>query len=513
MIVVLIKAFAYVTVLLLCGYAAFFLALTNKARQELGSTLLPAFLTLTLFSFFSPSLWFLHLVALGLIPLLARTRRDVALLLIVTSLATPTFYTVIVVDGLKLVRWSVQNSLALGAILAFAIARGPIFRRKASADIPLFLLMALMVIVSARESSVTNFARAACSTLLSLGMPYWVVTRGIDPATDSRRLLLWLSAAATMIGVVVFYEAMTAWPLYQSAGSLFDQRGSGMFVLRMGFMRAAGPLSNSTVLGYVMACAFIAAILSRRCFRSALHHGAVVAIIGVGIVASQSRGAMLGAAVAVVLLVLFNPRGRTGAMATFAVAVAGLFALLMVGLTYYEGTAAETLSYRRQLVARGLEEFWKHPLAGDTIAAVSKRMSDLTTGEQIVDFVNTYLYFALFTGIFGAIAFLAVLLIPSVGLWRRRRRMPKDRDHLGLARFCFAVLLSSALMLGFTSLSERMTALLMAAAGLAGSIVAPRRQPGLATGTAGPRALPGIGPDGAGDLLLPQLRERDLPGI
>lgn len=515
MIVLLIKSFGYTEALLAFAYGLFFLTLTADARRELGLRVWLVFAILTIFCFFAPALLVIHLIAFAIIPMMGRTRRDVALLLIVAMLATPAFNSVITFEGLKLVRWSVQNSLGLGALFAFAIARGPIMRRQPRADTPFYLLMLLLVVVAARESSVTNFLRELSTALVSFAVPYWVITRGINPSTDTRRLLLWISAAAAMIGVVAIYEAMTAWPLYRTAGSLFDQRGSGMFVMRMGFMRAAGPLSNSTVLGFVLAFAFVAAILARPAFRTAGHQSWVVAAIAGGIIASQSRGAMLGAAIAAMLLAIYNPRNRNGTLAFVAIGMAGIFSLLMIGLTYYEATAAETLSYRRQLVQRGVEEFWKHPFAGDTIAAVTQRMSDLTTGEHIVDFVNTYLYFALFTGIFGVLTFLYLILRQPVSLWRMQRRLPANRDHMMMARFCFAILLSSALMLGFTSLSDRMATILIAVAGLAGSITAPRRQAKQEAAVAPPLdGMPIVGlPTGTDEIRLPQIREGRLPGI
>ena len=510
MIGILLKSIVYVVALAMVGYTIFFLSLNARARRELGFLVPAIFVVLTIVAFLSPSQWVLHAAALTIIPAFARTRRDAAMLLIIASMATPPFYTVLVFEGLKLVRWSVQNSLALGALFAFAIARGPIIARKPRADVPMLLLLALFVVVAARESSFTNFLREICTALFTFGVPYWVVTRSIDPMTDSRRLLLWISAAATMIGVISIYESMTAWPLYRAAGSLFDLHGAGMFVTRMGFMRAAGPLTNSTVLGYVLAFAFIAAILSRRCFRSGGAQARVVTIISAGLLASQSRGAMLGAAVAVLMLLLFNPRGRTGAIAVLGVVVASLFSLIMLGMTYFEASAADTLDYRKQLMARGIEEFREHPLLGDTLDAVSARLSDLTTGEHIVDFVNTYLYFALLAGVFGALLFLAVILIPPITLWRARRRLPAEPEYLALARFCFAFLIASAMMLGFTSLSDRMTVLLMSAVGLAGTITAPRRRPAAPALT----SLPASGRIGAledDEIVLPAIREERLP--
>lgn len=516
MLVLLLKAFVYVTVLLLAGYAAFYLALGKRGRKETGAVLPAIFVGLAFLCFFSPSPWLLYLAAFALIPVLARTRRDVAIMLTIVLIATPPFQTIWVFEGLKLVRWNVQNALTLGGLFAFAIARGPIIRRKPRADLPLLLLVALLVIVAARESSFTNFLRETVTVLLNVALPYWVITRGIDPLADSRKLMLWITGAATMIATVATYEAVTRWPLYRVAGALFDQHGSGMFVMRMGLMRATSTLANSTVLGYVLSFAFIAALLARRSFRSPLHHGGVVIIIAAGIVASQSRGAMLGAGAGLVLLTLFNPRSRTILPAVLSVGCAAIFALLIVVLTRFETTAADTIDYRRQLMARGLQEFRRHPLSGDTIVAVTDRMRDLTTGEQIVDFVNTYLYFALFSGAFGALIFLLVLLIPPIGLWRRRRRLPADPDCLALARLCFAFLLATALMLAFTSLSDRMTALLISVAGLAGTILAPaRKTERIGQTLAAEPDLPGLPRlETAGrDTRLPALREQELPGL
>jgi O-antigen ligase len=122
-----------------------------------------------------------------------------------------------------------------------------------------------------------------------------------------------------------------------------------------------------------------------------------------------------------------------------------------------------------------MQEFWKNPIIGDNYANVVARMQDMVQGEGMVDFVNTYLYFALFAGAVGLVIFCVSFLVPMARLVTIRRALPPGSAEREVAGFCLAVLMSAAVMIVFTSYLKRPSIFWLASASLAMMIVVPRR--------------------------------------
>ena len=127
------------------------------------------------------------------------------------------------------------------------------------------------------------------------------------------------------------------------------------------------------------------------------------------------------------------------------------------GEDYSQGS----VGYRARLLKRGVEEFWKSPIVGDNPQSVVARMQDLQQGEHIVDFVNSYLYFALTLGAVGLIAILVAFVIPIVRSWRARRLAGGEPLTGEFSAFCFACFISSMAMFALTSFIHRAVILLM----------------------------------------------------
>jgi O-antigen ligase len=109
--------------------------------------------------------------------------------------------------------------------------------------------------------------------------------------------------------------------------------------------------------------------------------------------------------------------------------------------------------YRETLLERGLEEAHKSPLVGVDLETLTYRLRDMRQGEGIIDFVNSYLYILLVTGLVGLAAFVTALTWPIYDIWSARRRVPSaslmDNSYLGGA------LAAIAMMLVTTSLGAR----------------------------------------------------------
>ena len=164
--------------------------------------------------------------------------------------------------------------------------------------------------------------------------------------------------------------------------------------------------------------------------------------------------------------------GFTAAL-TVPALVAG--ALTYGALTFGKGGSSVdgSVDYRAQLWQRGLEEFRERPLLGDSYRDVVARMPDLIQGEGMVDFVNSYLYFALLVGLLGLVMFILFLGVPSVRIWLARRKLAQGRLELDVAAFCFGALVSAAVMFALTSFIPRAALLVMIVTGFAGALIKP----------------------------------------
>jgi hypothetical protein len=464
----LLKNVAYVEMLVVIGYAIFYSCLRKQAKREVGFGPAIVFLVLTAAIFLTPNLWALQAIFFLTVPLLARNREQVGLFYLAGLLATPPFETPLSAGGVELVPHTTHSSLALGALLALALKGGRKVHRRLSSDAPAAAILLLILIATARETAATNWLRQAVYVSVALAAPYFVVTRSITSAESLRKLLLWLVAACSMLSVIALYESITYWPLYREAGDLLGLKGSGLFLLRSGFMRASGPLNNSITLGFALVLGFAAALVSARSFPNRAKHLGVVALICVGLLAPQSRSAWLGAAIVLVLIHLYRFGGRRSGALAIAGGLAASAAYLATGSSG-DDDAAVTVEYRNRLFARGMEEFWKNPLLGDGTNDVMGRLGDLVQGQGIVDFVNTYLYFGLFTGAIGTAVFILALGIPAALLWLARSRVAAGSEERDVAAFCFAVLLSSMAMLMVISLWGRIELLTIILLGLAGT--------------------------------------------
>ena len=198
--------------------------------------------------------------------------------------------------------------------------------------------------------------------------------------------------------------------------------------------------------------------------------------------APQSRGGMIGLAVAFVVSSFY----RRGIAGIGQLGLAGLFlsgayaTAMMIGsigdqISTSLNEATGSSDYRTELLRRGMQEFWKSPLFGDDFVVVIGRMQDMIQGEGIVDIVNTYLYFALFSGAIGLAIFCLAFLFPIGRLFQIRRLLRPASAERELAGFCLSLLVSAVVMLTFTSFLPRPTIFLLIACSAAMMLRAPAR--------------------------------------
>ncbi|WP_118857255.1 O-antigen ligase family protein [Sphingomonas mesophila] len=473
----LLKNLAFLEAMIAIGYAIFYALIARPLKREIGFKPFILFSGLAAACFLAPNLWILHLVLIGTVPLLARTREQIGLVLLVALLATPGLTLDLRAGTVPIFGLGAQGSLALGALVAMLLRPGKSPKLPFIVDLPAILVLILLVVVGASDTSFTHWLRQTAYIGVSWGLSYYVVTRTLVTPERIHRACIWLTAAASMLSVVVLYERASFWPLYAALNDKYGiVRGPLELIVKMreGLLRAEGPMGEATAMGFVLVIGLAAAFVSHRAFRSRMAYWAIIGLIGFGLQAPQSRGGWLGAAVAIVAMMVFRLR-RAGAI-SLSLAVLGVgalvYSLLSRGGT---GSASDgSVDYRAQLWRRGLEEFRERPLLGDSYRDVVAQMSDLIQGEGIVDFVNSYLYFALLVGSVGLVMFVAFFVIPSARIWLARQNLERGSLELDAAAFCFGTIASAAVMFALTSFIPRAALLVMIAAGLAGIIAIKR---------------------------------------
>ncbi|HEX8483905.1 hypothetical protein [Sphingomonas sp.] len=486
----LIKTAGFVSALLVSGLFCLRLC-GDRSLVKLLMTKLMLLTAVTQFAAFcAPSILSLNLIVGLSVPILATERRLIAPIYLFLQLTMPMVTVVLGFGSLYLLTFDVGMAAGLGALAALALRSRGTFSRTIVWDVPALLFFLLLVAQTARDTSATNVMRSAIEAGWDTLLPYYVVSRSLRTFEDVRVALFGLIAATVALCVLAFYEAFRHWPMYRvvfahygipiSAGAAVKLRG--------GFIRSPGPFPEPVSFAFCLAVGYIATYSIRSAFRSRYAHLAIIGITTVGILAPQSRGAWMGLIVGVVAYQLF--RNQIASLGRMALCGVGLL-VVVVASSSVGDRVTSTLGinngpdYRVSLFSRGVEEVKKYPFIGRPIGQVYYSLRDLIQGEGIVDFVNTYLYMALVSGLIGLLIFVIVLISPMVPLWGlRSNRLIAVRDQQQIA-FVFSGLAAMIVMYTVTSLGGRSQMLLSVMMALSAVIMNYRR----ALSRQGPRDL------------------------
>ena len=365
---------------------------------------------------------------------------------------------------LYLLDFSFGNAYTIGAILGMFIgghARKSMF---SFADIPVAAIITVFYLASVRETSATNAMREFFNYLLSYALPYYVVSRCIQGPKQAQSVMFALAGSAVVLSAIAIFEVWRAWPLYRGIWAHYGiQLGSGASVkLRGGLIRAPGPYSEPLSLAFAMTVGFIALLSIRKFIAKRWHYALLCLLVVIGLIAPQGRGAWIGALFALLAIDLYRREFRRLSVKAFLILIAGTLALSLAAISnrvaIMLGQTSEgqgTLDYREQLLARGIEEFWKNPLFGDAIGDVLANMRDLIQGEGIVDLVNGYLHIALISGAAGLFIILACLIGIGCLFWQIHNRYNAPTILRDTVAFAFTSLIAIAVMLTGISIVGR----------------------------------------------------------
>lgn len=268
------------------------------------------------------------------------------------------------------------------------------------------------------HSSFTNTLRDAFLFFLDFYVLYYVASRS---ASSRRAIVDALAAfclACTIMASVAVFESVKHWLLYTDLYVRWGgDRTDESYLFRAGFLRAEASSGNALALAYLLAVATGFWLYLKNQLPPSASKLAVTLVLWLGLLASYSRGPMLGALLIYFAYAAFRPGGATRVLKS-------LFVFLLVGgitlasplgdriidsLPFLGGkVAASSVTYRELLLARSWQLIQAHPLLGDQLAF--SQMQGLRQGQGIIDVVNTYVGVTLFYGFTGLAFFLAIVL-------------------------------------------------------------------------------------------------------
>jgi O-antigen ligase len=467
----------------------FYFVLTTKARSRLGTGPIVLALGMPAVGFLMPWVWLTYIACIASIPILARNRRQIAPLYVLSLFILPDLAVPDALGALKLSSIKTSTCFGIGAFIA-AVWRGGFNAKTSKFDVPFAVLFAVLIFISGRETSVTNVLREIVDHFIQYAIPYLVISRLVKTPDDFRALAVALGCGGVLLASFLLFEFLFNWPLYRA---MYDNAGLNLgsasgVKLREGSIRATGPFIEATAAAFCLTFAVFAASQIRAAFSSRLFHYGVVGLLILGVFPPQSRGALLGLAAGFGAIYLYR---RSQTVIAVLLVLVGFLAVFFatVGLEPQSTTAsstdtAATIEYRKRLMSRGMEEFSARPLTGDSYPRVLERMEDLRQGEGIVDFVNTYLWVALLGGLIGLIPFAAAFAARFVSLWQIRARLKRVGFTASPAAFAFASLVAPAAMLAFTSFGGRIAIMTFIALGLSTALISATRRGRVKAGTA-----------------------------
>ena len=434
-------------ILLAGGVYGFAALLRREDAQWVRGAPLKLLVGLFLIGMWGHTVWVPWLAVMLAIPLLSKSRADAAALYLVAIASLPVLYNKVAVGGLYLFPFTKYLFAALGLIIAYFVKPGSRIALQSRFDIPILLVL-LLELAAARDPNITEMMRQAMPVLLNTAVPYFLVTRVLTGPEDLRRFVLALGLVGFTMAIIATVESRTHWLLYkQMEGYLHIQSTVNAFAqIRGGVMRAPTSFAESTSFGNFLALAAVAIVALRSSFATKWKWQIALAVLLVGLVAPNSRGAYLGVAIGLILFDLY--RNRWGPLFTKLAAGAVLYVVLL-GLSSFSQFAAEMVGkgaaskgstdYRVQLFQRGLEEIHKHPLFGQTMKAALAGLEDMRQGEHIIDLVNGYITYGLSLGYTGMLCLMMVFATLCGAMLSVRRKLAASPMMLDFAAFVFAV--------------------------------------------------------------------------
>lgn len=316
--------------------------------------------------------------------------------------------------------------------------------------------LCLLSVLSFRDTSVTDGMRSIVSFWIDIFLPYYVASRSIRDMEGLRYALVGYVLGAMLLVPVAAFEAVQGWRLYPAAVNALGLNGNlfGMYLVRSGFLRPAGSVVNSIVLGYALVIALGFFLYLKGLLHKPLHRWLGLSVLVIGILASLSRGPWVGAGFLLLVFVLLGPLrvGRLAQLLLFGSAALLILAQLPYGQLFIDmlpliGTVEQgNVEYRADLLTNALPVIERHLWFGSAHFLEAPELQVMMQGEGIIDIVNSYVGVALHSGVTG-LALFAGAFIAALFQLRRGMRLARQVEQDAVVLGCVLWATLAAIML------------------------------------------------------------------
>jgi hypothetical protein len=397
-----------------------------------------AWFALTIAAFLAPNFWiFVAFATLILIWIARKELNPCAAYLMLLYTVPPTQSRVPMIGISYLVDLDFPMLLSLILLVPVALrlirTKGHArWKKFGSTDVSLILYCALTAIFFVRPEvspgvisawTGTDCLRRAVEFILSLFVPYFVISRSMKSSAALVESMACLCFACVLYSAVAIFEAARHWLLYYELMYRWDDRI--LYLTRGGAVRAMASTGHPLTLGLLLAIGLGFWFSVGRYLNSVAVRVGVTLVLAVGLLASYSRGPWIGAVIIYLMFVLLQPRAiKRVTKALIFLLIAGLFiAVTPVGtriaqvLPFLGGTEATgDIIYRHLLFERAWQIIMGSPWLGDPSALL--KMQELRQGEGIIDLINGYIVILLNNGFIGLTVYLVFI---TSALWRAWR--------------------------------------------------------------------------------------------
>ena len=341
-------------------------------------------------------------------------------------------------------------------------------------DIAIFAYPVVHILLQLQSATLSAILRATTELVLDLGLPYYVMTRGVRTWEELRSLLRMTLLACMFAASVAFLEAALQKNIYSDLEWVYGMRWSLTHTLMragMNRVQAMTPEPIIFALQILLTMGLWAGVAAVDCRKSV--NRLVALMLAVAMFLTWSRGPWFGAIIfgmALLAVTRLSPRIFGILLVAALVGAVGLKAggadenimALLKGVFGSSREESGSIEYRNRLLDTALALIKQSPWTG--VPNYAAGMQDLVQGEGIIDLVNAYLTVMLESGAIGLVLFVAPFIVALSQILRALRAAasdPEARPQLLLLRAFAALIVGVMATIFTTSVFERVPFILL----------------------------------------------------
>jgi O-antigen ligase len=304
-------------------------------------------------------------------------------------------------------------------------------------DRAIIALILVQTVLTFREASVTAVLRVAVVYTLTIGIPYFAVSRGVRSMEEARVVLMAFVVAALPLAMVGIFEVSKSWLLYPSVPMSWGIELLTPYVERDGMLRATASTAQPIALGYTLMAALGCLLAVRIRVPDTRAAWLALGLLTGGLASSLSRGPWLGAVLMLLVLIMMGPHRlkNIGKLLCVAICMSPLLLTpsgdrILRLLPFVGSVEPGSVEYRNKLIENAVAVIRRSPLTGVADFTETAEMQEMLQGQGIIDVTNTYLQIALKFGLLGLGGFVIFFSALAARMGMSLRAVPSSELSL-----------------------------------------------------------------------------------